>query len=121
MTWLADLRVPAATSALRTIRLLVGSVASTVDLTVDAIEDLQMAAAECAALVIEAAGADAVLALEVHDLGGAIEVRGSVETDAAAIEVDELALLVLSGTVDAHEVDPGPGARSFVVRKERRG
>lgn len=121
MTWLADLRVPAATPSLRTIRLLVGGVGSTIDLTVEAIEDLQMGAAECAALLFDGVGDDAVLALEVHEVDGVVEVRGVVDADLPATEVDELAVLVLTGTVDSHELDPGPGRRSFVVRKQRRG
>ncbi|MEM8902175.1 MAG: hypothetical protein AAGA17_01025 [Actinomycetota bacterium] len=121
MTWLADLRLPAATSSLRTIRLLVGSVGSTVELTVDEIEDLQMGAAECAALLMDGVADGAVLTLEVHGHDEAVEVRGSVETDHAAVEIDELALLVLRGTVDEHELHPGPGRRSFSVRKQRRG
>ncbi|MEM9038132.1 MAG: hypothetical protein AAGA99_12795 [Actinomycetota bacterium] len=119
MSWLADLRVPAATTSLRSIRLLVGSVGSTLDLSVDAIEDLQMGAAECAALLLQDAGAGAILVIELREQDGSVEVRGSVDTEAPAVEIDELAELVLAGTVDSHELESGPGPRSFVIRKRR--
>lgn len=121
VTWLADLRVPAATSSLRTVRLVVGSAGSQVEMSVDDIEDLQMGSAECAALLIEGVGDGVVLAVEIRERDDAVEVTGVVEADLPAAGVDELATLVLAGTVDSYELDPGPGRRSFVVRKQRRG
>ena len=121
MVWLADLRVPASTASLRTVRLVIGGVGAVADLTVDAIEDLQMGAAECSALLIEQAGPDHILEIEVQEHQDSIEVRGVVDGDLPATEIDELATLVLAGTVDSHELDAGPGQRSFVIRKDRRG
>lgn len=119
MTLLAELRVPATTASLRTIRLLVGGLAAAAELSVDAVEDLQMGSAECSALILGGAGADDRLLVEVHDTDGVVEVRGVVEADLPEVEIDELATLVLAGTVDEHELHGGPGRRSFLVRKRR--
>jgi serine/threonine-protein kinase RsbW len=117
--------VPPAPDLLHVLRAVTGAVAATMDLPVDALEDLRLAVDEASSYLLTRQPRGSRLRLEL--IPSATELCVTVSTDApldgwpAPEFVESLPWKVISGLVDSVESGTSGGGPSIVVRKHTLG
>lgn len=93
-----DLIVPASSEHLRVLRLATSSLAASLGLDIDQLDDLRIAVDELCSLLIERAPAGARLALTLREDSGRLFIDGTLANEApAAMDVDPVSRLILDG------------------------
>ena len=122
-----QLTVSARADSLSLIRLLVGSVASRLDMTLDEMDDLQLAVEElCLPLLGETSHNEGRLHVHVGWDDDAINVRCELDVDASrplpteSRLPEELSQAILNALVDEHGHDSANGLSTAWLRKRRR-
>jgi hypothetical protein len=92
-----DLTVPASSEHLRILRLVAASLAASLGLDVDQLDDLRIAVDELCSLLIEHAPAGARLRLTLCGEKGSLMADGGLVEDAAIAEIDSVSQLILDG------------------------
>ena len=128
MAQFVDVSVPARPQFLSLVRLALGSVGAQLDLTLEELDDLQLAGEElCLSLLRRPSGPDARLELRLEWEGDAIEVRCRLDGAAARPDGAEdehaigeaLSEQILDALVDAHGRAAEDGAVIAWLRKRR--
>jgi len=92
-----ELTVPARSEHLRVLRLVTASVASSLELDIDQLDDLRIAVDELCSLLIEHAPPEAVLRLTLVGRLRRLEAAGSIVGGGASAPVDPISKLILNG------------------------
>lgn len=92
-----ELTVPARSEHLRVLRLVSSSVASSLELDIDQLDDLRIAIDELCSLLIEHAPPEAALRLILVGRVRRLEAAGSIVGGGASAEVDPISKLILDG------------------------
>ncbi len=92
-----DLVVPARSEHLRVLRLVASSVAASLDLDVDRLDDLRIAIDELCSMLIEDAPEGARLRLSLEGRNGRVIAEGSVTGARPGAPVDPITKLILDG------------------------
>ncbi len=93
-----ELTVPASSEHLRVLRLVSSSLAASLGLDVDKLDDLRIAVDELCSMLIEQAPAQARLRLSLHDDEGHLSIDGGLSGQAPAVrDVDPVSQLILDG------------------------
>jgi len=103
-----DIRVPASSEHLRVLRLVSSSLAASLGLDIDQLDDLRIAVDELCSLLIEHAPAEAHLCVTLRDDDGHLLVDGELPDQAPETAVvDPVSQLILDGLdVDWHIDEP---------------
>ncbi len=104
-----ELRVPADSAYASVLRTTAAALAARVDFTIDDIEDLRMAVAEAAALVLEQADAAADLTCRFDLAPERLTVRLDAPAADAAPDLDSFAWQVLTTLASSADIDAGDG------------
>ena len=92
-----DLTVPATSEHLRVLRLVSASLAASIGLDVDRLDDLRIAVDELCSLLIEHAPPGARLHLTLCGEQGRLVAEGALHDEAPAVEMDPVSQLILDG------------------------
>ena len=92
-----DLTVPASSEHLRIIRLVSTSLAASIGLDIDCLDDLRIAVDELCSLLIEHAPPGERLRLTLHGEKGQLVAEGALHEDAQAAAIDPVSRLILDG------------------------
>jgi len=93
-----DLTVPASSEHLRVLRLVTSSLASSLGLDVDQLDDLRIAVDELCSMLIEHASDETRISLTMSDDGGRLLVDGGLGSGGSALAtVDPVSRLILDG------------------------
>lgn len=92
-----DITVPATSEHLRILRLVSASLAASIGLDVDRLDDLRIAVDELCSLLIEHAPAGARLRLTLCGEGGQLVAEGALREDTPAAAIDPVSQLILDG------------------------
>jgi hypothetical protein len=92
-----DLTVPATSEHLRILRLVSASLAASIGLDVDRLDDLRIAVDELCSLLIEHAPPGARLHLNLCGEHGQLVAEGALRDDAPAATIDPVSQLILDG------------------------
>ncbi len=116
-----ELTVPASSEHLRVLRLVAASLAASVGLDVDQLDDLRIAVDELCSLLIEHAPDGARLRLRLWSDSGRLVVEGSLLQDASVAMIDPVSRLILDGLdVDWSSDAPSPFFRLVAPGRESR-
>ena len=108
-----DLTVPASSEHLRVLRLVAASLAASLGLDIDQLDDLRIAVDELCSLLIEHAPDEARLRLTLCGDGGRLVAEGTLLQDAPVAMIEEVSRLILDG-LDV-EWSSGSPAPSFTL------
>jgi len=92
-----EMAVPARSEYLRVLRLVTASVAASLELDIDQLDDLRIAIDELCGLLIEHAPPEAVLRLTLVGQTRRLEAAGSIVGGGARAAVDPISQLILDG------------------------
>ncbi len=92
-----ELTVPARSEHLRVLRLVTTSVAASLDLDVDQLDDLRIAIDDLCSMLIEDAPAEARLHLSLRGRDGRLVAEGTVIGGKAGATIDPISQLILDG------------------------
>jgi serine/threonine-protein kinase RsbW len=120
-----ELTIPAWPEFLSLLRVTVAAVAARVDMTIDEIDDLQLATEELCLTLFGDGVADARLLTSLDVRQGTIEVACRLEGAAASLPREEtvasaLSRRILDALVDEHDVSDDGTVRIAWLRKRRR-
>lgn len=111
------LSIPASAEFLRLARLIASGLASRLNFTYEAIEDLRLAVDELCFSLISSQGTIPATTIELFYLvkNGSIELQGVIDSDVGKIQQSKFSQQILSALVDSHEfrqtVDGKPSFR----------
>jgi hypothetical protein len=114
-----DLAVPASSEHLRIIRLVSTSLAASIGLDIDRLDDLRIAVDELCSLLIEHAPPGARLRLTLWGEQGQLVAEGALHEDALAATIDPVSQLILDG-LDIEWSSDGTFFRLLVPGRQHR-
>ncbi len=97
LTGPVELTVPARSEHLRVLRLVATSVAASLDLDVDQLDDLRIAIDDLCSMLIEDAPTDAKLHLSLQGRVGHLVAEGSITGGRGGATIDPISQLILDG------------------------
>jgi serine/threonine-protein kinase RsbW len=113
-----DLTVPASSEHLRILRLVAASLAASLGLDVDQLDDLRIAVDELSSLLIEHAPPGCRLRLTLCSEGGSLVAEGGLTEDAPIAAIDSVSQLILDG-LDVEWSCAAPSAAFRLVAPRR--
>lgn len=114
-----ELTVPAHSEHLRVLRLVTSSVAASLELDIDQLDDLRIAIDELCGLLIEHAAEGARLSLSLVGRAHCLQADGSIVGGGMGAEVDPISQLILDG-LDV-QWDSGEKEATFHLTAPRQG
>lgn len=108
-----QIRIPAESRYVQLTRVAAASMVTDLDPDVDEVEDLRVAVNELVGLLVEVAGRDGEVHVDLAVNGDTISVTGSVTAASVGATPDELTRRILDATVDRYDI----GDRTFEMRK----
>ena len=116
-----ELTVPASSEHLRVLRLVSASLAASVGLDVDQLDDLRIAVDELCAQLLEHAPAGALLGLKLYGEDGRLTAEGALLEDAPIKGLDPVSQMILDGLdVEWYSGAPSASFRLIAPGKEPR-
>ena len=115
-----SLTVPARPEYVRLVRLAAADSGARADLSIEDIEDLQIAVDELTYALIGDNSEDARLHLRYAAAPGVVEIEGSCAADGTALAVSDLSRTIIGGSVTEYEIADEEGIRRFRLVKRTR-
>jgi serine/threonine-protein kinase RsbW len=112
-----ELTLPAETRHLRLVRLAASGFTADLGAAIEDIDDLRLAVAEAAALLVEHAPTGSRLTITYRHDGDLVTVEGRVAAAEAPVTVDPVAEAVLGNTVDGFTVESDGTHHTFTIHK----
>ena len=116
-----ELTVRATSEHLRILRLVSATLAASLGLDVDQLDDLRIAVDELCSLLIEHAPTDAMLRLELREEEGRLFGEGALLEEASVVKVDPVSQMILDGLDIDWSIDaPSPSFSLAAPGKQNR-